>query len=600
MSAQIPTRDQIENQYKWQLEHIFATDKAWEATFVEVQTSFKTLAAFKGTVTASAGRLLDFIRQMHQSEETLGKLYAYAHMKHDQDATVSVYQEMYNRVSGLLVEFNQTVSFFEPELLQLADTHFRQFLQEEPLLNEYGHFFENIFRTRAHLLSAGEERILALSGEVAQAPAEVFGVWDSADIVFPEIMDESGNPVTLSNGLYGKYQQSPDRRLRKDSYMGLYKPFLEHRNTLAANYASIIKSHLFQARARKYHSTLEAALDANAIPTSVYEQLITATRAHLDPLHRYNALRKDILKLKDGVHDYDLRAPLFTMQEKSYSWEEAKQLCLKGAQPLGDAYVQLLQKSFSEGWIDVYETKGKRTGAYSSGTYGVHPYVLMNFNGTLNDVFTLTHELGHALHTWHTINHQPFVYGDYPIFLAEVASTANEALLQQYLIDHAQSKAEKLAFLNSYLDKFSQTFYRQVLFAEFEWRTHQMVEQGEALSADKLDAFFGDLYQAYHGPAFALDRETRALWSRVPHFYYNYYVFQYSTSFVASAALAAQILQKGTPARERYMNFLKSGNSRYAMDTLELAGVDMRTDTPVIQALQYMDTLLDEMEALLK
>lgn len=382
--------------------------------------------------------------------------------------------------------------------------------------------------------------------------------------------------------------------------MGLYKPFLEHRNMLATNYASIIKSHLFQARARHYQSTVEAALDVNAIPATVYEQLITATRAHLEPLHRYNALRKTILNLNDGVHDYDLRAPLFTMKEKSYSWEEAKQLCLEGAQPLGEEYVQLLRKSYNEGWIDVYETKGKRTGAYSSGAYGVHPYVLMNYNGTLNDVFTLTHELGHALHTWHTINHQPFVYGDYPIFLAEVASTANEALLQRYLIDHAQNKAEKRAYLNAYLDTFSQTFYRQVLFAEFEWRTHQRVEQGEALSADKLDAMFGELYQAYHGAAFVLDRETKALWSRVPHFYYNYYVFQYSTSFVASAALVAQILKEGAPARERYMNFLKSGNSRYALDTLELAGIDMRTDTPVIQALQYMNTLLDELESLLE
>ncbi len=600
MATHIPTRDQIDNQYKWQLEHIFATDSAWEESFKQVQASLAALAAFKGSVVESATQLLSFIHRMHQEEEMLGKLYAYAHMKHDQDATVSTYQEMYNRVSGLLVEFNQTISFFEPELLLLEDARFQQFMEEEPGLKVYQHYFENIFRTRAHLLSAKEERILALSGEVTQAPAEVFGVWDSADIVFPEIKDEKGQPVTLSNGLYGKYQQSSDRRLRKDSYMGLYKPFIEHRNMLATNYASIIKSHLFQARARNYQSTLEAALDANAIPTTVYERLITATHAHLEPLHRYNALRKEILTLEDGVHDFDLRAPLFTMKEKTYSWDEAKELCLKGAQPLGDAYVQLLQNSYREGWIDVYETKGKRTGAYSSGTYGVHPYMLMNYNDTLNDVFTLTHEMGHALHTWHTINHQPFVYGDYPIFLAEVASTTNEALLQQYLIDHAQSKTEKLAFLNSYLDKFSQTFYRQVLFAEFEWRTHEMVEQGEALSADKLDAFFGELYQTYHGPAFVLDRETKALWSRVPHFYYNYYVFQYSTSFVASAALAAQILQEGAPARERYLNFLKSGNSRYALDTLELAGVDMRTDAPVVLALQYMNTLLDEMEALLK
>jgi len=599
MNTANQSRNEIDNQFKWKLEDIFPDDAAWESSFTILKNSLAPLTEFQGKVTKTAKSLLDFIIKMHRSEELLGRLYAYAHMKNDQDKSVAVYQEIYERCSSLLVEFNQSVSFFEPELLRLTSDELETFFSTEPKLEQYRHFLDNILRTREHLLSAEEERLLALAGEVVQAPAEIFGVWDSADIIFPEMKDEKGNPITISNGLYGKYQQSADRRLRRDSYMGLYKPFLEHRNVLAANYSAIIKSHIFQSRARKYESTLESALDSNAIPVTVYHKLINTTNNNLKPLHRYNRLRKEILKLDDGVHDYDLRAPLFTTGRKEYSWEQAKNLCVEGAAPLGEEYQNLLRKSYSEGWIDVYENKGKRTGAYSSGAYGVHPYVLMNYNQTLGDVFTLTHELGHALHTWYTINNQPFVYGDYPIFLAEVASTTNEALLQQHMIDKAADKTEKMSYLNAYLDKFSQTFYRQVLFAEFELQTHTLIEKGEALSADKLDELFGALYQNYHGPAFVLDHETKALWSRVPHFYYNYYVFQYSTSFTASFALAARILKEGKPAQEKYINFLKSGNSRYPIETLKIAGVDMSSEEPVLLALNYMNSLLDELERMI-
>ena len=344
---------------------------------------------------------------------------------------------------------------------------------------------------------------------------------------------------------------------------------------------------------------MEAALDSNAIPVSIYRNLIKNAKENLRPLQRYNLMRKEILKLDDGVHDYDLRAPLFTQKEKNFSWDDAKNLCCKSIQPLGTDYQEALEKGFKEPWIDVYENKGKRTGAYSSGTYGVHPYVLMNFNGSMSDVFTLAHEMGHALHTYYTINAQPYVYGDYPIFLAEVASTTNEGLLQKYLIENAESKAEKLSYLNAYLDRFSQTLYRQIIFAEFELMTHDMIESGEALTADKLDELFADLYQFYHGAAFVMDRETKALWSRVPHFYYNYYVFQYATSFVASAALVAKIFKEGDPARERFINFLRSGRSKYAIDTLKDAGIDMNSDEPLLLTIKWMDQFLDEMEKLI-
>jgi len=599
MDHQLKLRSQIAEEYKWRLEDIFPDDAHWEKTFQWLRDRLPELAQFNGNFTQTPAQLVQFLEKMHTAEEALGKLFAYAHMRNDEDKSNPTYQKLYDRARQLLVEYQQTVSFFEPQLLALEQMQLEQWLHDEPKLELYRHFFDTIFRRKAHTLSEKEERLLAMAGEVLNVPEQIFSVWESADIVFPEITDSEGKTIRLTEALYGKFQQSPDRRLRKDSYMALYVPFIEHRNLLAANYSGMIKSHIFQARARKYTTTMEAALDANAIPVQIYANLVDATRQNLEPLHHYNKIRQKVLNLSDGVHDYDLRAPLFEHAFREYDWEEAKALCLEGLAPLGDEYVTTLKTAFEQRWIDVFENKGKRTGAYSSGTYGVHPYVLMNYNGSLGDVFTLAHEMGHAMHTWYTINHQPFVYGDYPIFLAEVASTTNEALLQLHLIERATDKTERLAYLNAYLDKFSQTFYRQVLFAEFEWKTHQMLEQGQPLTADALDALFGEIYSAYHGPVFTLDRETKALWSRVPHFYYNYYVFQYSTSFVAATALAALILKEGASSRERYLNFLKSGNSKYAVETLKDAGIDLTSPEPVQLSLQLMNELLNEVEGLI-
>jgi oligoendopeptidase F len=599
MASELKKRDEIEVEYKWRVSDVFETDEVWESKFKRVKLKIPSLSNHAGTLHQSSDCLLTFIKNMHSVEESLGRLYLYAHLKNDEDKTVSLYQEMYDRCRALFVEYQQTIAFFEPELLSIDEKDLRCFIKENIELTLYQHYIDNILRTKTHTLSTAEEKLIALSGEVMSAPAEIFAVWESADIVFPDIKDENGNFVKMSEGLYGRYQQSPNRTLRKDSYLSLYKPFIEHRNYLAANFSTIIKSHIFNARARHYQSTVEAALDSNAIPVSIYKNLIKDAKENLAPLQRYNRIRKEILKLDDGVHDYDLRAPLFAQKEKKFGWDEAKQLCINGMHPLGTDYQEALEISFKGSWIDVYENKGKRNGAYSSGTYGVHPYVLMNFNGSMADVFTLAHELGHALHTYYTINSQPYVYGDYPIFLAEVASITNEGLLQKYLIENAESKEEKLSFLNAYLDRFSQTLYRQIIFAEFELMTHEMIEDGDALTADKLDELFADLYQTYHGPDFVMDRETKALWSRVPHFYYNYYVFQYATSFVASAALVAKIFNEGDPARERFINFLKSGRSHYAIDTLKQAGIDMNSEEPLLLTIKWMDQLLDEMEALI-
>ena len=598
MASEVRNRSEIEDELKWRVSDVFETDAVWENEFKRVKLEIPPLSAYAGTLHQSSDFLLTFIKNMHSVEEALGKLYLYAHLKNDEDKTVSLYQEMYDRCRALFVEYQQTIAFFEPELLSIEEKDLRYFLKENIELTLYQHYIDNILRTKTHTLSVPEEKLIALSGEIMSAPAEIFSIWESADITFPDIKDENGNFIKMSEGLYGRYQQSPNRKLRRDSYLSLYKPFIQYRNSLAANYSTIIKSHIFNARARHYENTVEAALDSNAIPVSIYRSLIRHARENLGPLQRYNHLRKQILKLEDGVHDYDLRAPLFAVKEKRFSWEDAKRLCLEGVQPLGTDYQEILDKSFRGNWIDVYENKGKRTGAYSSGTYGIHPYVLMNFNGSMSDVFTLTHEMGHALHTFFTIKAQPYVYGDYPIFLAEVASTTNEAMLQKYLIKNAESKEEKLSYLNAYLDRFSQTLYRQIIFAEFELTTHEMIEEGQALTADKLDDLFSDLYQTYHGSDFVIDRETKALWSRVPHFYYNYYVFQYATSFVASAALVAKIFNEGDPARERFINFLKSGRSKYAIQTLKEAGIDMSSEEPLLLTIKWMDQLLDELEAL--
>jgi len=598
MPAKQITRDQIAKKDKWKLEDIFKNDSLWEDEFKRVMENIPTLGRYKNRLSETAKILLECLNQMNDVEEAIGKLYAYAHMRNDQDKTVSVHQEQYDRMGGVIVEVNQMVSYFEPELLDLPEGLLEKYLQDEIGLQIYRHFLDNLLRVKPHILSAKEERLMALSGEVCNAPEEIFSNWDNADIEFPVILDEHGKEVKLTNGLYGKFQQSSDRRLRKDSYINLYKPYLANRNMLAASYTSMIKSHIFAARARGYKSTLHAALDANKIPVNVYHNLIQTAHKNLGPLQRFVELRKKILKLNEVV-DYDLRAPLFKTKERVYTWTEARDLVLAGAKHLGPDYVKNLKKGLTDGWIDVYENKGKRSGAYSSGTYGVHPYVLMNFNGTLNDVFTLAHEMGHAMHTFYTINNQPFIYGDYPIFLAEVASTANEALLEQYLIDHADTREEKLALLNTALDSFNSTFYRQIIFAEFELKSHEAIENGTALTADALDNMFGEIYKSYYGDGFTLLRENQALWSRVPHFYYNYYVFQYSTSFVASAALVSTILEKGEEAREHYLGMLKSGRSKYAMETLREAGVDMAGGDAVKRAIGRMGNLLDQAEALI-
>lgn len=591
-------REDIPEQYKWKIELIYKTDEEWEKEFHLYSGKLGQIESLKGTLNKSSQNLLHAIHTLHDIEMHIEKLYVYAHLRKDEDTTNSFYQEMYQKAYSLYVQYGEKSSFFVPELLSMDKEVIYNFLESEPDLAIYKHFIEDIIRQKEHTLPKEQEEILAMGGEIFSLPGKVFSMLDNADMIYGTITDENGKEIQLTKALYGKYQQHPDRRLRKDSYMTLYKPYIEHRNTLAANYAGVIHTHVYLSRVRKYSSSLEMALDKNNIPVSVYENLITTARKNVKPNQRYVALRKRILQL-DEVHDYDLLAPLAPSEHKEYSYEEAVELIKQAFAPLGEQYLNDLENGIQSGWIDVFENKGKRSGAYSSGGYLTQPYVLLNFSGTLNDIFTLAHELGHSMHSFYTRKNNPYVYGDYSIFLAEIASTLNEGLLTHYLLKKADNKEKKISLLNEYLDKFARTFYRQVIFAEFEWETHKMVERNEPITADKLDQLFGKMYHEYHGDHLVMDRETKAMWSRIPHFYYNFYVFQYATGIAASTALLTQILEEGQPAVDRYLQFLSAGNSDYPLNVLKKAGVDMSSPEPIETLTHTMDQLLDQLESLI-
>jgi oligoendopeptidase F len=590
-------RNQIPEQYKWKVESIYPDDETWEKEHSEYSNRLSEIDTFKGRLAESADTLLQAIQTIHEIEMHIEKLYVYAHLKKDEDTTNQFYQEMYQKAYSLYVKLSEKESFFVPELLTMEEKTFQTFLAKNPALKEYEHFFENIFRQKKHTLPKEQEELLAMGGEVFSIPGKVFSMLDNADIQYGKIIDEDGNEIPLTKALYGKYQQHPDRRLRKDSYITLYQPYIQHRNTLATNYYGVLQTHVYLSRARKYASTVEMALDRNNIPVSVYENLLDTVHQNLKPNQRYVSLRKQLLGL-DEVHDYDLLAPLSPSEHREYSYEEAVEMILEAFAPLGDQYITDVKKGIESGWIDVFENKGKRSGAYSSGGYLTQPFVLLNYSGTLNDIFTLAHELGHSMHSYYTRKNQPYVYGDYSIFLAEIASTLNEGLLTHYLLKHADTREKRIALINEYLDKFARTFYRQVIFAEFELETHRWVENGQPVTADRLDELFGQLYQLYHGPDLVLDRETKAMWSRVPHFYYNYYVFQYATGIAASTALLKAILEEGTPAVQRYLDFLSAGNSDYPLQVLKNAGVDMEKPEPIQAVADSMDELLHQLEDL--
>jgi len=529
--------------------------------------------------------------------QTLYRFYAYANMKHDQDTGNAENQALIQKARAAETRIAEKLSFLEPEILAMPEEVLAAFREAEPGLKKYDVTIREMVRTREHTLSKEMEHLLASAGEMAGTPYAGFGMLQNADLKFPSVKDADGNEIRITNGRFVPLQMSKDRDLRKEVFEKFYSRYNEFRNTWAALYDGQVKQQIFFAKARKYASTFEAAVDGNNVDPAVCDRLINSVHRGLGKMHRYVALRKKLLGV-DELHMYDVYVPMVSEYTVKVTYEEAVETALKALEPLGDEYISLLRKGFENRWVDVVENEGKRGGAYSEGVYGIHPYVLLNFNGTLDDIFTLVHEMGHSLHTWYSSANQTFLNSNYKIFVAEVASTTNEVLLLEYLLKKAESREEKAYLINHYLESFKGTLYRQTMFEEFERKTNAMAEAGTPLTADTLSKTYLDLNRQYFGPEMVSDELIGAEWMRIPHFYYNFYVYQYATSFAAAVAVAHRILEEGQAAVGPYLAFLKSGCTEDPVSLLKIAGVDLSAGTPVDEALAVFDAAISEMEAL--
>ncbi|OGU50925.1 MAG: oligoendopeptidase F, partial [Ignavibacteria bacterium GWC2_36_12] len=580
--SSLPVRDKIEDKYKWDLTHIYKNDEEWEKEFKGVESDISGYERFKGILSKSSDNLLKCFQFDDAIGMKLEKLYLYAMLSKDSDMRVTKYQAMEERIKSLHSKAAAAGSFIRPELLQIPDKTLLQMVKSNEELNLYRHTINDLLRTKTHTLSKEQEQLLALSSEITQTPYNTYSMFTNADIKFPKISDDSGKDIEISHARYYASMYSKDREFRQRAFENYYKPFLQYANTFSSLFNGNLKTNIFNSVARKYKSALEAALDKFNIPVSVYKNVIDTANNNLKPLHRWAALKKELLGIKE-LHPYDAYVTLFNnINELKYPYDKAKEIVLDSLKPLGEEYLGILNTAFNNRWIDVYETQAKRSGAYSSGTtFGVHPYVLLNWTDLLNDVFTLTHEMGHNMHSHFTGVSQPYPYANYSIFLAEVASTFNESLLLDHLISNASAREDKLYFLEKYLNNITLTFYRQVMFAEFEMIVYEKTESGIALTPDILCELYGSLYLKYWGPEMVVDDEERYTWARVPHFYYNFYVYQYATGFSASEVLARKVKTEGKPAVEKYLNFLKAGSSNYPINILKDAGVDMSSPEAV-------------------
>ena len=597
-TKKIPQRSEIPEQDKWAIEDIYPTDEAWSGDLEKVKTLTAEAAGFAGHLGDSAKTLLSYCRLAEQVEVLASAVANYAFRKGDEDARVGKYQAMTGQCSSVFVAYSAATSFASPELLAIPTEKLESFFQAEPGLERYRRYIEDITRRRAHALSAAEEKLLAAAGEMAQAPETTYSMFGNADLKFPDAVDGRGNRLPLSHGTFVAYEESPDRALRKSAYENLYHTLAGFKNTAASLLNAQMKQLQFFADARKYGSALEASLDATNVPTAVYQNLISAVHQNMDKMHRYVSLRKKLLGV-DELHFYDVYTPLVSGVDKKIPFAEAKNTVYDALAPMGETYRAILKEGFENRWIDVYENEGKRSGAYSAGAQP-HPFVLMNYSGTLDSQFTLAHEMGHAIHSYLSNNHQTPLDAEYVIFVAEVASTCNEALLMEYLLGKTTDKKERAYLINHFLEQFKGTLYRQTMFAEFEMNVGRMVQEGKTLTADVLCAEYRRLNEEYFGKDMVVDDEIAMEWARIPHFYYNYYVFQYATGYSAAIALSRRILKEGEPAVKDYLGFLSGGCSKSPIDLLRGAGVDMSSPESVNAALELFGQLLDEMEELTK
>ena len=592
----VKKREAIDEKYKWDLTTIFATDEAFEAELAEVLTALEDTRSLAGTLTDSAENLLAVTDTELALMQRVEKLYVYASMKNDQDTTVSLYQEYQAKVTALYAKFSEVFAFYEPEFMTLSQERFAQFVIDQPKLQTYGHFFEQLFDRKAHVLSSAEEALLAGASEIFGAGAETFEILDNADIVFPTIRDAQGQDVQLSHGNYISFMESSNREVRKAAYQALYSIYEQYQHTYAKTLQTNVKVHNFTAKTRHYHSAREAALSTNHIPEAVYDTLVQAVNDHLPLLHRYIKLRSDILKI-DDLKMYDVYAPLSTTDYK-FTYEEAVVKTQGTLAIFGPDYLEKVKRSFEENWIDVQENKGKRSGAYSGGSYDTNAFMLLNWQDTLDNLFTLVHEMGHSMHSSFTRESQPYVYGDYSIFLAEIASTTNENILTETLLHDVEDDETRFAVLNHFLDGFRGTVFRQTQFAEFEHAIHEADAAGTVLTSEFLNQQYAELNEKYYGLAASDNPEIQYEWARIPHFYYNYYVFQYATGFAAASALADKIVNGTEQDKADYLNYLRAGSSDYPLDVIAKAGVDMTSADYLTAAFAVFEKRLTELEAL--
>lgn len=594
----LPTREEVPKELTWDLEDIYETDEDWEKEFTEVKEMLPKIEEYKGKLAESAETLYHLLQFENELTVKVGKLYTYAHMRYDEDTTNSFYQGLNDRANQLLSLVSNATSFVVPEILAIPEEKIKQFLSEYPELKLYEHALERLNKQRPHVLSEKEESILAQASEVTASPSTTFGMLNNADMKFPTIKDENGNEVEVTHGRYIRFLESTNRRVRRDAFKAVYDTYGKFVNTFASTLSGNVKRNIFYAKVRNYKSPREAALSKNHIPETVYDQLVSTINDHLHLLHRYVKLRKKVLGV-DELHMYDLYTPLVKNVDMTVTYDEAKELVVKGVEPLGEEYVSIVKEGLNNRWVDVVETRGKRSGAYSSGSIATRPYILMNWQDDINNLFTLAHEFGHSVHSYYTRKHQPIPYANYSIFVAEVASTCNEALLNDYLLKVTDEKDKRLYLLNHFLEGFRGTVFRQTMFAEFEQLIHEKAMNGEPLTPDLLNKTYYDLNKKYFGEDIVIDKEIALEWARIPHFYYNFYVYQYATGYSAATALAKQILEEKEPAVKRYIDFLKAGNSDYPIEVLKKAGVDMTSPEPIKQALTVFEETLTELEQLL-
>lgn len=598
MSEKILQRSEVPVEFTWNLEDLYATDDAWLEHLQELQNTVNELApAYKGRLAESAKTLLDYLKKQDELDLAISRLANYAMRKSDQDSTVAKYQDFVGKVMSFFVNVGSLFAYATPELIAMEEETLNKFYEEEPDLCLYKLALDRIRRDKEHILSEKEEAIMAAAGQLKNAPDNIYGMFENADIKFPNAIDSAGKEYPLTNGSYIPLVQSEDRELRRSAFNNLYRTFEQFKNTLAALYDAEVKGRIFTAKMRKYPSTLEAALSRNEVPVSVYKNLIDAVHANMHYMHKYMRLRKKLMGV-DELHMYDIYTSIVPEADVKVSYEEAKSNTLEATKVLGEEYQEMLKEGFANRWIDVYENTGKRSGAYSAGARP-HPYVLLNFKETLDSEFTLAHEMGHALHSYLSKKYQPTCYSDYVIFVAEVASTCNEALLMQYLLGKTTDKKQRAYLINYFLEQFRTTLYRQTMFAEFEMLTNEMAERGEGLTADALCALYHKLNAEYYGDDVVIDREIDFEWERIPHFYYNFYVFQYATGFSAAIALSQKILNEGENAVKDYIKFLSGGCHTDPISLLKIAGVDMNSPEPVANALKLFGELIDEMDELL-